>query len=93
MLCWPEGAAGGLILLDGESSTGNVEFLHQHHRRYSRAGGGGGEAGNRFECEFCHRHYSTKNSLRNHRSIYHREKLQSKTKNYSANIEPSSLID
>lgn len=44
---------------------------------YGRAGGGGGTGGGRAEvtpwqCEFCHKYYGSNNSLRNHRSVYHR---------------------
>lgn len=33
-----------------------------------------------WKCEFCSRYYSTNNSLRNHRSIYHRDKTRNHVK-------------
>ncbi|XP_071513180.1 uncharacterized protein [Panulirus ornatus] len=46
---------------------------------YGRAGGGGSVAGRAevtpWQCEFCHKYYGSNNSLRNHRSVYHRRQV------------------
>lgn len=35
-------------------------------------GGGSGGGGGPWQCEFCLKYYGSNNSLRNHRSVYHR---------------------
>nr|XP_045585925.1 uncharacterized protein LOC123747756 isoform X1 [Procambarus clarkii] len=62
--------AGGVVVryMGGDYGGGRGE--------YGRAGGGGSGGGRAevtpWQCEFCHKYYGSNNSLRNHRSVYHR---------------------
>lgn len=41
----------------------------------SGGGGGRGDVTTPWQCEFCHKYYGSNNSLRNHRSVYHRRQV------------------
>ncbi|XP_064095327.1 broad-complex core protein-like isoform X12 [Macrobrachium nipponense] len=72
------GRAGGGVVVGGGGGVG--------------VGGGGGasivggraEVTTPWQCEFCHKYYGSNNSLRNHRSVYHRGQAASSSSNSSS---------
>ncbi|XP_066980752.1 protein bric-a-brac 1-like isoform X9 [Macrobrachium rosenbergii] len=49
----------------------------------SVVGGGRAEVTTPWQCEFCHKYYGSNNSLRNHRSVYHRGQAASSSSSSS----------
>ncbi|MPC30974.1 hypothetical protein E2C01_024246 [Portunus trituberculatus] len=75
----PRPATQPCCSLAGDGGVGGLALMYGAGAGRGGAGGGGGggsssssSGGGPWQCEFCLKYYGSNNSLRNHRSVYHR---------------------